>query len=446
MKPSPRPLPKVAVIGAGWAGLSAAVALAPHTRLTLFEAGRQAGGRARTLNTDSHGFSFLDNGQHILIGAYRSVAAMLNKIGVSEQEAFLRLPLQWHISDGLQFQTAALPPPLHILYGLLTANNIGWKEKIRLINDMRALQSRHHSHPADTTVAAWLHSRRVSNTLTAQFWQPLVWGALNTPLETASLNTLCNVLQDGVWSDAAGSDYLLPKRDLGSLVADPALAFLAQHHADIRMETRVGRLSTLPGGKVCINNETFDAAILAVAPYHAAALMPSETTDNIQTAYRNMRYHAITTVYLRYAESVHLPAPLTGLAENTAQWFIDRGALGLSEHETAAVISVSDLVGPYKNGEWIKRVHHDLKTLCPHLGEPTAAQVITEKRATAASSVNRYLPDLMYLHQRYIYPCGDYLHPRYPATLEAAVQSGLAAAEQCIHDLNGLKNADRAPS
>lgn len=433
--------PKIAVIGAGWAGLSAAARLAGRAEVSLFEAGKQAGGRARRLAGSQAGFSFLDNGQHIMLGAYHGVLSLMQLVGVREQDAFVRLPLQWHMADGLRFQTASLPPPLHIVLGLFKAQNLGFGEKIKLLNDMHALQQYSASPLPDISVAEWLRERKVSRKPTGGFWQPLVWGALNTPLEHASLRTLCNVLQDGVWANKAGSDYLLPKQDLGSIIAEPALKFLAAHGASVHLETRVAQLANLPNGQVAVNGQAFDAAILAAAPYHAAALMPSETPAAVLSAFNAVRYHAITTVYLRYAETVHLPAPLTGLAEGTAQWFIHRGALGLPANETAAVISLSDLIGRLKPEEWAARVHADLKTLCPYLGEPLAARAITEQRATAAATVARTLPDLSWLHRRRIYPAGDYLHPRYPSTLEAAVQSGLSAADVCYSDCSGSKNA-----
>ncbi|MFC3875048.1 hydroxysqualene dehydroxylase HpnE [Neisseria musculi] len=441
MKPTAH-RPKIAVIGAGWAGLSAAVRLAGRADVSLFEAGRRAGGRARMLAGGQAGFSFLDNGQHIMLGAYHGVLALMQLIGVSEQNAFLRLPLQWHMAGGLQFQTASLPAPLHIVFGLLKAKNLRFGEKTKLLNDMHALQQYQEASPLpDMAVAQWLLERNISRKLNIQFWRPLVWGALNTPLEHASLRMLCNVLQDGVWSGKAGSDYLLPKQDLGSIIAEPALAFLAAHGAAVHLETRAARLTGLPDGRVAVNGQAFDAAIPAVAPYHAAALMPSETPDSVVAAFNAVRHHAITTVYLRYAETVHLPAPLTGLAEGTAQWFVQRGALGLPANETAAVISLSDLIGRLKPEEWAARVHADLKTLCPYLGEPLAVRVITEQRAAAAATVARTLPDLSWLHLRRIYPAGDYLHPRYPSTLEAAVQSGLSAADVCYTDCCAVKNA-----
>ena len=122
--------------------------------------------------------------------------------------------------------------------------------KIKLLSDMGALKRYAHGKRADLPVAQWLRQRNVPRRLVAEFWQPLVWGALNTPLEHASLRILCNVLSDGVWADKSGSDYLLPKRDLGAIIAEPALAKLKKYGADIRLETRVGRLKNL-ADRIC---------------------------------------------------------------------------------------------------------------------------------------------------------------------------------------------------
>ncbi|HHS0803411.1 TPA: hydroxysqualene dehydroxylase HpnE [Neisseria meningitidis] len=434
MMNTPHPRPKIAVIGAGWAGLSAAVTLARHADVTLFEAGRQAGGRARTLAGNTDGFGFLDNGQHILLGAYRGVLRLMKTIGSDPRAAFLRVPLHWHMHGGLQFRALPLPAPLHILGGVLLARRAPTAFKAKLLADMSDLQKSARLGQPDTTVAQWLKQRNVPRAAVMQFWQPLVWGALNTPLETASLRVLCNVLSDGVLTKKSGSDYLLPKQDLGAIVAEPALADLQRLGADIRLETRVCRLNTLPDGKVLVNGEAFDAAVPATAPYHAAALLPEGTPEHVQTAYQNLRYHAITTVYLSYAEPVRLPAPLTGLADGTVQWLLCRGRLGLPENEVSAVISVSDRVGAFTNRAWADKVHADLKRILPHLGEPEAVRVITEKRATTAADAPP--PDLSWLHRHRIFPAGDYLHPDYPATLEAAVQSGFAAAETCLQSLS----------
>ena len=371
--------PKIAVIGAGWAGLSAAVSLIHRADISLFEAGRQAGGRARALAGKDDGFSFLDNGQHILLGAYHGVQTLMQHIGVQPESAFLRQPLRWYIHEGLQFQTASLPAPWHLLVGILRAKNLSFSLKIKLLSDMSALQRWAVPHKTALTVAKWLRTRNIPRSLLGQFWQPLVWGALNTPLEQASLRILCNVLNDGVWSEKANSDYLLPKQDLGRIVAEPALDFLHKHGAKIHLETRVS--------------------------------------------------------HLNHAQAVKLPAPLTGFADGTAQWVLHRGTLGLPDNEVAVVISVSDCTEAWKDKDLAEKVHADIKRVCPDLDKPEAVRIITEKRATTAATVDFIQPDFSWLHHRRIYPAGDYLHPRYPATLEAAVQSGFAAAEKLMLDL-----------
>ncbi len=427
--------PKVAVIGAGWAGLSAAAHLCTQADVTVFEAGKSAGGRARALGGDCGRFEFLDNGQHILLGAYHGILNLLQKAGIQPDTVFARRPLQWHMMGGVQFKVPALPAPWHLLVGVLQAEGCKQKKKTALLLQMQHLKTWHRKKQPDITVAEWLYRQNVSAKWVRDFWQPLVVGALNTPLRSASLKILTNVLHDGVWAQRAGSDYLLPLKDLSTAFVAPLTGYLKKHHVSLCLETRVPRLVLHESGKVWVNGGLFDAAVMATAPYHAEALLPKETPPSVQAAYVDTEYHSITTVYLRYAETVTLPAAMTGLPDAMVQWFIARGQLGLSAHEVAAVTSVSDTIGPFSQREWIAGAHKELLILCPYLGAPVDAKAITEKRATVAASVTRNRPDMAWLHSQHIYPAGDYTHPRYPATLEGAVQSGQSAAELCLHNL-----------
>ncbi len=427
--------PRVAVIGGGWAGLAAAEALCGHARVSLFEAGRQCGGRARALGGGD--FPRADNGQHILVGAYRQVLDVLARCGVREEEAFLRLPLCWHLADGLQFAAKRLPAPLHLLGGVLAARGIGWGDKTALLRQMRALQGLRLEE--DMAVAVWLRQRQASRVLQQQFWQPLVWGAMNTDLEQASLQRLQNVLRDGVWAERSASDMLLPKQDLGRLFAEPVCRRLRGYGAEIRLETRVPAIAQSLSGSLLLAGESFDAVVLAVAPYHVPALLPAAAPGEIAAALEALVYHAITTVYLRYPVAPELPAPITGLAEGTAQWFIDRDALGFGRGEVSAVISLSDQLGKLSREDWAARVHQDLLRIRPHLPRPEAVQVVTEKRATAASRTDQTAVPTVWLRHQGIYLAGDYLHPRYPATLEAAIQSGRQAASLLLKDAHWQK-------
>ena len=424
--------PTIAIIGTGWAGLAAAEQLSRlPADITIFEAGRQAGGRARTLAAASE-FAAPDNGQHIMVGAYHQVLAILERCGVREDEAFLRLPMQWHLADGLRFQAKNLPAPWHLLAGVLLAKGIAWGEKTTLLRQMRALQKQ----PLDKSlsVAVWLRRQQASRPLLQMFWQPLVWGAMNTGLEEAALWRLQAVLRDGVWQSRAGSEFLLPKQDLGRLFVQPVCRRLQQAGVALHTGTRASAIRTDSRGRLQVNDRPFDRVLVATAPYHAAALLPEDSPPEIAAALNALSYHAITTIYLRYPQPLTLPAPICGLAEGTAQWLIDREALGLGRREVAAVVSLSDQHGKPGREEWAARIHADVLRLCPAAPAPVAALVVSEKRATSASRVGQGEIPQAWLRHRGIYLAGDYLHPLYPATLEAAVQSGQQAAAQLWSD------------
>lgn len=439
---------KVAIIGAGWAGLSAAVELAEHAEITVFEASKTAGGRARALGTTHDDFSFLDNGQHLLIGAYRQLFGILNKVGVNAEDAFVRQAVQWVLHDGLRLQTRNLPMPLNLLLGFAQAQGADFHEKIALMRSMARLSWWRKLNPnADETVQNWLNREQIAPRWQDEFWRPLVLGALNTPLETASLRVLANVLNDGVLCPSRDSEQYFAKYDLGQIWVEPILAFLAEKGVNYVPSCRVSQLNYTENNQIIIENQLFDKVIIAVAPYHVLSILPEYLSDTpeyglVQKPLSELNYHAITTVYLKYREPIQLPHIMTGFAHGTAQWLINRNLIhsnlnsnsnpNTQNNEIAAVISVSEQHGSLKPEEWIAKIHADVLRVCPNVSEPIAAQVITEKRATFGVVANRVVPDAYALEKYHIVLAGDYLHSDYPATLESAVQSGIVAAKRIL--------------
>ena len=120
----------VAVVGGGWAGCAAAVELARRgVQVTLFEAARTLGGRARQVEVDGR---VLDNGQHILLGAYKQTLGLLKRVGVEPGQAILRLPLQMRYppgAGGMDMIAPRLPAPWHMLVGLLRAKGLAYEDK-----------------------------------------------------------------------------------------------------------------------------------------------------------------------------------------------------------------------------------------------------------------------------------------------------------------------------
>jgi len=123
----------VAVIGAGWAGCAAAVELAAAgCTVTLYEAARSLGGRARGVELHAR---MLDNGQHILLGAYNDTLRLLRRVGIDAKTALLHLPLQMRYppaGGGMDFLAPRLPAPLHLTVALLRAKGLMWADKMAL--------------------------------------------------------------------------------------------------------------------------------------------------------------------------------------------------------------------------------------------------------------------------------------------------------------------------
>ena len=145
----------VAIVGAGWAGLAGAVTLADRgVRVTVYEASRSLGGRARKV--DVEGLA-LDNGQHILIGAYRETLALMRKVGADPARLLLRVPLTLRFADGFHLRAPRLPYPFNLLAGLLVARGLSFSESLAAMRFMSRLQRGAFRVDPDRIVAALLH-------------------------------------------------------------------------------------------------------------------------------------------------------------------------------------------------------------------------------------------------------------------------------------------------
>ena len=145
----------IAVVGAGYAGMAAAVALAERgIRVTVFESGPVPGGRARRVSSQG---TELDNGQHILIGAYTELYRMMSTVGV-QHDALLRMPLEIRYTARFYFRRLWLPGPFGLAGGLLTARGIPFFERLGAARFIAGLH-RNHFHVADDMPVSELLAR-----------------------------------------------------------------------------------------------------------------------------------------------------------------------------------------------------------------------------------------------------------------------------------------------
>ena len=433
---------KVAVIGAGWAGMAAAIAHRQAGRqVTVFEAARTVGGRARAVPgvLPDGAAATLDNGQHILIGAYTESLRLMRLVGVDPATALLRLPLTLQFPDGQGLQLPDLAPPLDALLGIVRAKGWGWQDKVALLRTATAWQLRGFRCAPHTSVADLCAP--LTPRLMAEFIDPLCVSALNTPAREASGQVFLRVLQDSLFSGRGGSNLLLPRTDLGALFPEAAMRWLVQQGGQVVTGQRIQRLVPLPSGRWQLvgtggaaqgseATEAFDHITLACPSWEAARLVEGlASTAGLAAAARwsatanALRFEAITTVYA-HASGARLPLPMLALrntAEHPAQFVFDRGQLDGQQGLLAFVVSASD-------GDRALIEQQVLQQAAAQLGLPglRPVQTVVEKRATFACTPGLQRPAMQVLPG--LTACGDYVEGPYPATLEGAVLSGTAVA------------------
>jgi hydroxysqualene dehydroxylase len=409
---------RVAVVGAGYAGMAAAVTLADAgVRVVVFESGGVPGGRARRVHAHGHD---LDNGQHILIGAYTELLRLMQRVGVPS-DAVLRVPLELRYADGFVFRSLWLPAPLGLLGGLLTLRNVSIAERFGAVRLLRSLKRRGFRLDPDIPVEKLLEAHGQAGRIGDYLWRPLCIAALNTPPQQASAQVFAAVLRDSLAGSEDASDLLLPRVDLSQLFPERAAEYVRMRGGEVRTGQTVHGIE--PGLRIA--GESFSQVILAVAPYQLKPFAPwlGRLPD--------YTYQPIYTCYLQYPERVKLPFPMLGLSAGTVQWVFDRDALGGTRGLVSCMISAEGAHQHMTHPELAAICHTELARVIKALPEPKWSQVIAEKRATitCAPGIERPVqetptPGLLL--------AGDYTDPEYPPVLEAAVRSGVRAARKVL--------------
>ena len=390
--------------------MAAAVTLAAEgVRVTVFEAGPVVGGRARRIVSQGEP---LDNGQHILIGAYSELFRLMRAVGVPA-DALLRLPLELRHAQGFRFRPLWLPAPLGLAGGLLLAQELPFSERIAALRFMRALKKNGFRLARDIPVAELLAQHRQNGRIARYLWEPLCVSALNTPLAAASASAFLAVLRDTLGGDAQASDLVLPRQNLSRLFPEPASEFVQRQGGEVRLRSPVADIGELKAA--------FDGLIVAVGPHQLKTVLPHAALD--------YSYQPIYTCYLQYGPGVKLPFPMLGLSGGLVQWVFDRGALLGERGRLACVISAE---GPHQAldlDELCARCHAELAAVLPGLDAPSWTRAIAEKRATITCTPNRPRAPL---EVDGVQLAGDFTDPEYPPTLEAAVRSGVRAARRVL--------------
>lgn len=429
----------VAVVGAGWAGATAALILArAGVAVTVFEANAVPGGRARAV--DKAGRTF-DNGQHLLLGAYSRSLILIASLHPDVQSAYQRLPLTLRSAPrtptGLVLRAPKLPAPLHLLFAILCGQGLSISEKY----SASAWAARHLGTATisqHTTVADLIETQpaRVRKLL----WEPLCIAALNTLPDGATARVFVEVLRRAFTGDARASDLIIPRVNLTEMLPAPALAEVACRGGNVKLSTYVTSVeSARADASVILRNESrhgFDFVIIASGPQHVPRLLVNEPEAiAVVEVLRRFVYEPITTLFFDFACAglgLNEQSPMLMLDGMPGQWLFWQ-ALSNGHWRASVVISADHRLvdGP----ELLTAALSQLKQRYA-LPAPTWQFAITEKRATYACTPEQTrslttLPD----HIGRIFFAGDWCVPELPATLEAAVVSGERAAQKILEKI-----------
>jgi squalene-associated FAD-dependent desaturase len=404
---------KVAVVGGGLAGLSAALELADAGhQVILHEARPTLGGAVQTLpEREGDPSPPPDNGQHIALGCFEQYRRFLARIG--KETALRREPLRLPVIDkGGRVSTIA--PGLR----LLAYRHLPLVAKLRVARVTLRLRGLSPSQHCDETFAALLRRLGQRQPEIDRFWDVFIRPALNLPAEEAGADYGIFTVRTALLGGRDASDLLLPSEPLGEMHGAAAGRSLEQAGVELRLESRVESLDRLD----------VDAVVLAVPPSEAARLLGHEPPA--------LEDSPIVSVHLLFDRAI-LRLPFAALLDSPAHWVFNRGLLTRHQPEaggeylTVVSSGVPELLDVRGHG-LVDLMSHALRE---RLGEAELlwSRVSREPRATfAARPGTRRLRWTMSTSRPNVYLAGAWLASDWPATMEAAVRSGAAAARAVV--------------
>jgi squalene-associated FAD-dependent desaturase len=407
--------------------MAAAVTLAQGgIPVTVYEAARTLGGRARRVSLGGTDF---DNGQHILLGAYRETLELMRTVGADPDRLLRRMPLEVLFADGFHLRASRLPHPVNLLVALFAAKGLDFAGAFEAARFVARLRRHEFRVAPDRSVDQLLRENGQGAIIRSHLWEPLCVSALNTPVARASAQTFANVLRDSLGGSRTSSDLLLALTDLSRLFPEPAAEYIRSRNGSVVTGSPVRSLAKDDRGfRLDDRPQRYSGVIVACAPQHAPPLLAAfPELVRARRLIERFEYEPIVTCYLRYPRSVPFSAPMLGFTGGILQWVFDRSRPGSGDSLLAAVISASGVHEELDRESLARRIDAELRAALPALPTLASWEIIAEKRATFSCRPGIERPDGG-TPLRGLTIAGDYVAGPHPATIEGAVRSGIASA------------------
>jgi squalene-associated FAD-dependent desaturase len=444
---------EILMIGGGFAGLSAGVALSlAGRRVRLIEQKPYLGGRARSFRY-SPADAIVDNGQHIFMGCYHSTIQFLKTIGTLNRVRFQpRLKVNFAGKEDGQTSLVfpSLPAPLHLVLGTLCSNSFSFREKLQILHLGRALQSSESGAGVENfgrlTVDRWLAALGQSKRLRRKFWDLLCIAALNEVSHIAAASIFEPVLRLALFRSPQDSRIGLASTGLSECYTAAAAEIIRKNGGVVELERNVtslllsesGSANTCEGVRLSDGTAIEAQTVLSAVPsFQLVKLLPEElaTTQPFFSGLAALRPAPIISINLWFDRAV-TRLEFVGLRETTVQWLFNRSVLlGTSEGHVSLVISGAHDHIQKEKEELAALALADLRELFPRAREARLLHslVIKERFATFSPSVDSadVRPPAI-TPVRGLYLAGDWTQTGLPATIESAVKSGYTAASAII--------------
>jgi squalene-associated FAD-dependent desaturase len=449
------------VIGAGFAGLSAAVRLVRDgARVVVFESRARLGGRATAFQDRDTG-ELVDNGQHVLLGCYTDTLAFLGGIGALEnvrRQPQLSVTMIDRAGHRTRLECPRLPAPLHLLAGVLDWEALSWRDRWSVLGMLAPLrvarrEARTQAHDRLTpgepaghrqiaaspgeTVTAWLVRNGQTARVREMLWEPLALAALNQPASEAAAPVFARVLAEMFGADPQAASIVLPTRPLHAMYAEPARAFIESRGSDVRMgSAAVVSVDGEMVSGVSAGGEMWKAdAVISAVPWFALGDLfehPPEIMRPILERSRALAASPIVTVNLWFDRRV-MDERFIGLPGRHMQWVFDKGLIFEASDGVSHLSLVSSGASPLvdrTNAELVTIAHREVIDALPEARSAALvrATVIREPRATFSLAPGQPARPGTLTPIRGFYLAGDWIETGLPATIESAVRSGHRAA------------------
>lgn len=433
---------RVTVVGGGLAGIAGALSCADAGALvTLVEVRPRLGGAAYSFERE--GMS-LDNGQHVFLRCCTAYRALLDRLGTASATTLQpRLAIPVIASGGRVewLRRTSLRPPLHLAGALARYGHLSPRQRVGAARAALAL-SRLDQGDEDLdsrTFGAWLADRGQSAAAVDSLWDLIALPTLNLHAEDASLAMAAFVFQTGLLNDAAAGDVGYARLPLSAIHGEPSARALQAAGVDVRTGWRAERLETAPSGELSVfgPDETLesDAVIVALPHTRAVGFLPDGALDDPARIER-LGTSPIVNLHVVYDRRV-TDFELAAGVRSPVQWLFDRTVeSGLAGGQHLAVsLSGAEREAGMSRDELRERYLPALRELLPRArgARVERFEVVREHAATfrSAPGVGRLRPGAR-TRVDGVALAGAWTATGWPATMEGAVRSGLAAARVAL--------------